>query len=269
VKRETKAFFLALSAVIAGCSSSASTSIWPATAARTVSAGSSSDALRYAMAMGLIAPDRMELDHEPTPSSSGGGDLLTAGLGAASPPTGMSAGAAAGVSLGLMLIGGNVPQPNDTIQLAAWVPGTEARGPHDAVELAEAAFNSARTRAFTEGLSRERFISSKYPVNHSQSYGGKLPLEGNLVPFTAQSSSSPNFLDSPNSYGPIFIRQPLIYVDARKNGMHPREAMATLSRQLPDWFLLYAPALNDGSRVWPAAMFRSGQEHVIPTIQPK
>jgi len=269
VKLETKVIIFALSAVLAGCSTSESASSWPAAASQTERAGSSSDAIRYAVAMGLIAPDRIALDHDPAKSAPGGGDLLTASLGAASPPTGMSAGAAAGIGLGLMLIGGRVPQPTDTIQLAAWVPAAQARGPQDAVELAEAEFNSARARAFTEGLSRERFISSRHPVNHSQSYGGKLPLEGNLVPFTAQSSSSPNFLDSPNSYGPIFIRQPLIYVDARKNGMHPREAMATLSRQLPDWFMLYAPALNDGSRVWPAAMFRSGQEHVIPTIQPK
>jgi len=269
VKRETKALILALSAAIAGCSSSASTTSWPTTASQTVSAGSSADALRYAVAMGLVAADRMALEQNKLQSSPGGGDLITTGLGAASPPTGMSAGAAAGIGLGLMLIGGSVPQPTDTIQLAAWVPAEQARGPQDAVELAEAAFNSARARAFTEGLSRERFISSRHPVNHSQSYGGKLPLEGNLVPFTAQSSSSPDFLDSPISYGPIFIRQPLIYVDAKKNGMHPRQAMATLSEQLPDWFLLYAPALNDGSRVWPAVMFRSGQEHQIPSNPPK
>lgn len=266
MKLETKAIIFALSAVLTGCSTSESASSWPAAASQTERAGSSSDAIRYAVAMGLIAPGHMDRDHDQSQPAPGGGDLLTASLGAASPPTGMSAGAAAGIGIGLMLIGGNIPQPTETIQLAAWVPATLASGPSDAVRVAEKAFTDARSKAFPQGLSRERFISSKYPVNHSQSFGDKLALEGNLVPFTAPSSISPEFLETPHSYGPIFIRKPLIYVDAAKNDMQPRQAMAELSRQLPDWFILYVPAMNNGSRAWPAGMYRSGQLHLIPSV---
>lgn len=102
-----------------------------------------SDAMHVLTAMGISGQRDVPIELAGAVndvSSSGGsvGGLGDAGLSAvsfASPPTVLSGGAAAGIGLGLMLLGGS-SDPARVTQVVAWVPSDQASSPGEASNLA-------------------------------------------------------------------------------------------------------------------------------------
>ncbi|MFK1060596.1 hypothetical protein ACIUYK_22345 [Pseudomonas aeruginosa] len=226
-----------------------------------------SDALTYLEAMGVhgmrdIPKDLLAEVSHPSAGAYGTGalDVGLVGLGAVSSPSSMGGGAALGVGLGLMLLGGGIPQTVSSIQVAAWVPASLADSPEEAVRVVDNEYNSARKRAFKKGLSKEKMLITKYPQNHTESYGDEIAIEQNLLQFDQPAKVSPSFLEAPMSFGPIFIRRPIFYVDARRNSMEVREAMQALSAELPDWFIIYSPPQYLRKGKTPPVVYRSGEE---------
>ncbi|MGC3892656.1 hypothetical protein [Pseudomonas urmiensis] len=102
-----------------------------------------SDAMHVLTAMGISGQRDVPIemvggvDRVSSTNSSVAG-LGDAGLSAivyVSPPSGMSGGAAAGVGLGLMLLGGS-SDPARATQVVAWVPSNQAGSPEEASALA-------------------------------------------------------------------------------------------------------------------------------------
>ncbi|MHB0765822.1 hypothetical protein ACYCFC_15795 [Stutzerimonas sp. NM35] len=226
-----------------------------------------SDALTYLEAMGVwgmrdIPRDMLvELNRPAGAYSTGAIDVGMAGLGSVSGPSSMGGGAALGVGLGLMLLGGGASPMVDMIHIAAWVPSDLANSPEEAVKVVDNEYNMARKRVFKKDLSNEKMLITKYPQNHRASFGGELAIEKNLLQFDQPAQTSPSFLEAPMSYGPIFIRRPIFYVDASKNSMDFRTAMKVLSADLPDWFIIYAPQQHLRKGKTPPVVYRSGEEN--------
>ncbi|WP_339442400.1 hypothetical protein [Pseudomonas proteolytica] len=157
-----------------------------------------------------------------SPAMGFGGGLGDAGLSAvsfASPPTGLSGGAAAGIGMGLMLLGGT-SDPALATQVVAWVPADQASSPEEASALVLRKVESARKRVFANGFSKLPMQTGKYPDGHAQGYASLAEsYVERPIPYSDEVAKSPSFLRSPLSYGPIFIRDNQFTLDAYKNDM--------------------------------------------------
>ena len=120
-----------------------------------------SDAMHVLTAMGISGQRDVPIElagavDRASPASGSGTVLGDAGLSAvsfASPSTGLSGGAAAGISLGLMLLGGS-SDPVRATQVVAWVPADQASSAEAASALALRKVEDARKRVFAHGLSK-------------------------------------------------------------------------------------------------------------------
>lgn len=214
-----------------------------------------SDALRIMDAMGVYGmrdvPKELAYSGEPksdqpATASYGALDAASFGLSAAAPPTGMSGGAALGVGFGLMLLSGPV-QPVQLVQVAAWVPSDLASSPEEAAKLVEEKFNEAREKVFIKKLPQD-ISMTKYPAGSGLAFGKKFPKKDNLVLFTEAAVTSPYFIQSENSYGPIFITDHKLSYEVSLNTkgvgnvVGNRAKITEFSAALPDWFVVYEPA---------------------------
>lgn len=229
-----------------------------------------SDAMTYMHAMGITGmrdiPKSIAIEEGFMPSGYTGAsanaiDVGVVGLSAVSPPSGFSGGAAVGVGLGLMLLGGGASPMWQMTHIAAWVPSSMADSPEEAVQVVEREYTKARKAVFKKGLSNEKMLIAKYPHNHPSLYGGKMASEGNIVKFDSSKAASPSFLNSAESYGPIFILRPNMRVDASKNSMNYRDALKAVSSELPDWFFIHNPRVKLRKNPLPAVVYRGGQEN--------
>lgn len=136
-----------------------------------------SDAMHVLTAMGISGQRDVPIEMvggvdrvSPTNSSVAGlGDAGLSAIGYVSPPSGMSGGAAAGIGLGLMLLGGS-SDPARATQVVAWVPSDQAGSPGDASALALQKVEEVRRKIFSGGLSKLDMQTGRYPDGHSRSY---------------------------------------------------------------------------------------------------
>lgn len=227
-----------------------------------------SDAMVVADAMGLSGlrdiPREVAEAHGATSSSSASvqgaaGDAVTAGIGYASPPTGFSSGAALGVGVGLMLIGGGSGGPANLTQVAAWVPSDKAATPEEAAAYAHKVFEGARTVLFAKRSSIDSQVG-RYAAGHGRSYATLADIaKGRPVEFDLAPSPSPSFIEAPESYGPIYIRETQFMVDAMKNDLTWTEAMRMTSERLPAWFYIYQPGQKLRRNSRPTVIYNQGR----------
>ena len=226
-----------------------------------------SDAMHVLTAMGISGQRDVPIElagavDRASPASGSGTVLGDAGLSAvsfASPSTGLSGGAAAGISLGLMLLGGS-SDPVRATQVVAWVPADQASSPDAASALALRKVEDARKKVFANGLSKLPMQTGKYPDGHARSYASLADSYAERpIPYSDKVSKSPSFLRSPLSYGPIFIRDNQFTLDAYKNDMTTSEAMQLVSQHLPEWIYIYHPGQRLRKNSTPAAIFNQGR----------
>ncbi|QKS83028.1 hypothetical protein GN234_14210 [Pseudomonas bijieensis] len=226
-----------------------------------------SDAMHVLIAMGISGQRDVPIElagvvEGTSPARGFGGGLGDAGLSAvsfASPPTGLSGGAAAGIGMGLMLLGGT-SNPARATQVVAWVPAHQASSPEEASALVLRKVEEARKKVFTNGLSKLLMQTGKYPDGHSRGYASLTDSYAEKpIPYSDEIAKSPSFLRSPFSYGPIFIRNNQFTLDAYKNDMTTSEAMLLASQHLPEWIYIYHPGQRLRKNSIPAAIFNQGR----------
>lgn len=187
------------------------------------------------------------------------GDAGLSVVGFVSPPTGFSGGAAAGVGVGLMLLGGS-SDPARATQVVAWVPVDQASSPEEASALALRKVEEARKKVFANGLSKLPMRTGQYPDGHSRAYASLADIYAERpIPLSDKAATPPSFLQSPLSYGPIFIRGNQFTLDAYKNDMTASEAMLLASQYLPEWVYIYHPGQQLRKDSIPAAIFNQGR----------
>lgn len=204
----------------------------------------------------------------PIQGNSGRGvvDAPTVGLSAVSPSTGMSGGASLGLGVGLMLLSSPIIQPVQVTQVAAWVPAELASSPEEAAKLAERTYNEAREKVFVKKLSTNTSTTT-YPNASGLAYGFKFPKKSNLVLFSAEAQTSPEFIKSRTSYGPIFMyghklgEEVSINTPGMVNIPAGREKIIEFSAALPDWFVIYDTAKSYKSTEAPPVILQSGKTH--------
>ncbi|EPG2634336.1 hypothetical protein L4P19_004620 [Pseudomonas aeruginosa] len=226
-----------------------------------------SDAMHVLKAMGMSGQRDVPREMAESFVNSGLGpstgaasaDVALAGASLAAPPTGFSGGAAAGVSLGLMLLGGS-SDPARTTQVVAWVPTDMASSPEEASALALQKVEEARKKVFVKGMSKLSMHVGKYPDGHSRAYASLADSYAERpIPFTDNATPAPKFIEASEAYGPIFIRDNQFVLDASKNGMTVSQAMLLASRQLPEWIYIYHPGQKLRKNSIPAAIFNQGE----------
>lgn len=226
-----------------------------------------SDAMHVLTAMGISGQRDVPIELVGTvdgASPAGGsgtvlGDAGSTAIGFSSPPTGLIGGTAAGVGLGLMLLGG-ASDPARAPQIVAWVPADQASSPDAASALALRKVEGARKKVFANGLSKLSMQTGKYPDGHARSYASLADSYAERpIPYSDEVSKSPSFLRSPLSYGPIFIRDNQFTLDAYKNDMTTSEAMQLVSQHLPEWIYIYHPGQRLRKNSIPAAIFNQGR----------
>lgn len=227
-----------------------------------------SDAMHVLTAMGISGQRDVPIelvwavDGESLAGGSGTvlGDAGLSAVSFASPPTRLIGGTAAGVGLGVMLLGG-AGDPARATQIVAWVPADQASSPDAASALALRKFEGARKKVFANGLSKLPLQTGKYPDGHARSYASLADSYAERpIPYSDEVSKSPSFLRSSLSYGPIFIRDNQFTLDAYKNDMTTSDAMQLVSQHLPEWIYIYHPGQRLRKNSIPAAIFNQGRE---------
>lgn len=196
-------------ALLVGCSGNQGSRTVQLPDPNDVPRGKWSDAMHVLTAMGISGQRDVPIELAGAVdgvSSAGGsvGGLGDAGLSAisfASPPTGLSGGAAAGVGLGLMLLGGS-SDPARVTQVVAWVPSDQARSPGEASNLALLKVEEVRKKIFSGGLSKLRIQTGKYPDSHSRAYASLADSYAERsIPFSDEVSTSPSFCSRRSATG--------------------------------------------------------------------
>lgn len=167
------------------------------------------------------------------------GDAGLIAVGLVLPPKGLSGGSAAGIGMGLMLLGGT-SNPARATQIVAWVPVDQASSPEEASALVLRKVEEARKRVFANGLSKLPMQTGKYPDGHHLAYASLAESYAERpIPYSDEVAKSPSFLKSPLSFGPIFVRDNQFTLDAYKNDMTTSQAMLLASQHLPEWIYIY------------------------------
>lgn len=254
-------------ALLAGCSSSPKATTVQLPDPQNVPKDKWSDAMHVLTAMKIsgqrdVPRELAESFVNSTPGNTSGGagaDAAIAGVSLSAPPSGFSGGAAASVSLGLMMLGGS-SDPAHATQVVAWVPADQASSPEEASAIALKKVEEARQKVFVKGLSKLPMHVGKYPDGHSRAYASLADSYAERpIPFTDSPAPAPSFLRSSPAYGPIFIRDNQFILDASKNNMTAPEAMLIASRHLPDWIYIYHPGQKLRKGSIPAAIFNQGE----------
>lgn len=232
-----------------------------------------SNAMFYMKAMDIhgmrdLPRELVETTSHPTHGSGARGvvNAPTVGLSAVSPPTGMSGGASLGLGLGLMLLSAPIVQSAQVVQVAAWVPADLASSPEEAAKLAEFTYNEAREKVFVKRLPPNTSTTT-YPNASGRAYGFKFPKKSNLMLFRAEAQTSPEFIKSRTSYGPIFIyghklsQEVILNTPGFVNIPGGREKIIAFSAVLPDWFVIYDTAKSYKGTEAPPVILQGGEIH--------
>lgn len=226
-----------------------------------------SDAMHVLTAMGISGQRDVPLSlsgaaRGVSPAGSPGAVVGDAGLiavGLVLPPKGLSGGSAAGIGMGLMLLGGT-SDPARATQIVAWVPVDQASSPEEASALVLRKVEEARKRVFANGLSKLPMQTGKYPDGHHLAYASLAESYAERpIPYSDEVAKSPSFLKSPLSFGPIFVRDNQFTLDAYKNDMTTSQAMLLASQHLPEWIYIYHPGQRLRKNSIPAANFNEGR----------
>lgn len=175
-------------------------------------------------------------------------------------PSSASAGASAfAISSGLFLISGNA-DPAGTTQIAAWVPVESASTPEQAASIAMQELEKARIKTYPGQLSAVKMQTGKYPYAHGFSYASLGDsLADKPIPFTDAVKQNPDFVGQGSSFGPVFIRNDQMVLDADKSNLDLWGSMLSLSKNLPSWFYIYYPGQKLRTGDIPPAVFSQGR----------
>lgn len=175
---------------------------------------------------------------------SAAADLGVAYGGFRAPPTGVSPGAALGIGMAFALIPtGQLVQPWQLSQTAAWVPTTLASNMDEAVKVAEESMNAARSKVYADPTSIKS-SASKYPDGHSRQYKSFTDVLTDKATLPeGEATAAPSFLPAGSYYGPIFFNGfgQQHYMDGHRSDLSPQESNQRLSQALPAWFTIYDP----------------------------
>ena len=196
------------------------------------------------------------------------GGATLAATGYAAPPTGFSAGGAAGMSLALgFLTTPPASGPAQRGQIAAWVPATSAASMEEAIEIATRAYKKARITAFAK-VGDLDLPASRYPLGSSPSkmYPRFVDVvSNNPVRPAGGPVDAPSFLPEGKYYGPIFFARHDVQmrVDETRNGLDEPATAAALSSALPEWFAVYTAGrpMVRGSKGEPPAIYNRGEAY--------
>lgn len=267
VKMIRTGLLAASAALLVGCAGNAKVTTMPLPEPKDVPKTKWSDAMNVLTAMGISGQRDVPLElvgkatGGMTAPSSGGvaADAAVAGVNYIAPPSGFSGGAAAGLGMGLMLLGGS-SDPARIYQTAAWVPSELAHSPEEASALVLKILEEARKKSFPEGRSKLALQVGMYPSNHSRAYPNPSAfLADSPTPFTASNTTPPEFVKAKSAYGPIFMLNDQFSVDGYKNDLTVVEAIQRLSQNLPGWFYIYYPGQQLRKNANPAAVFNQGK----------
>lgn len=197
---------------------------------------------------------------------AGGATLAAAGY--AAPPTGFSAGGAAGMSLALdFLTAPPASGPAQQGQIAAWVPAEIASNMEEAIAVATKMYKDARIKAFAK-VGDLNLPPSRYPLGSSPTkmYPRFVDVvRNNPVRPVGGPVAAPSFLPDGKYYGPIFFARHDVQmrVDQYRNGLDAPTTAAALSKELPEWFAVYTAGrpLLRGSEGEPPAVFNRGEAY--------
>ncbi|EOF7683755.1 hypothetical protein ACK2LA_006363 [Pseudomonas aeruginosa] len=181
------------------------------------------------------------------------------GLAGASAPAGTSGATAFAMGAGLFLLGGG-SDPTSYTQIAAWVPSNVASSATEATQITLAAMDEARRKTYPGELSKLEIKSGKFLNGTTSSYSSLGDsLADRPIPFAEAAKQNPSFIGEGHSYGPIYIRNDQMVLDAHKSNLDLWGSMITLSKNLPDWIYIYYPGQKLSNGDVPPAIFNKGK----------
>jgi len=200
-------------------------------------------------------------------SASGSAADLALGLG------GFANGnnAAGAMGLGLWLVPtGHTKEPNQLLQIAAWVPESEASNFYNASERVSSEWNKARQQVFTKSLSPLRATPAALPNGDPHNYASladSITEQAFKLDKIVPAKPRPDFLPTGRYYGPIFLTgaESQIINDEKDNSFKRGESYIALSKALPSWMVIYDPGYQ-GDRLFPArvpAVYREGKQYLF------
>lgn len=225
-----------------------------------------SDAMHVAQAMNL--PNIYDLPQSlyqrmQTPANTTGGpqqpatsgSVVTAGTGVLSgaPMSGVGVGLAA-----ISLLTSGLGNLESRVQVAAWVPMSEASSFDEAQSIVQREWSSARNQVFPIVVSTGAYTDlaqngAFFPKSKIDWAKGK---RTNVMP-PKQSQQLP-------SYGPIYVHvMDEITNNTYKNKIGNHEAFAALTGALPEWFYIYSPGVRYGKNQRAPSVFNQSNEYLF------
>lgn len=183
------------------------------------------------------------------------GSVVTASTGVASgaPMSGVGVGVAA-----VSLLTSGLGNLEKHVQVAAWVPMTQASSLDEAAKVAEAAWAKARKETF--------------PIVVSTSAYADFAQAGAFIPDNKKdwvreqrtNVMPPHLSPQVPSYGPVYIRvMDEITNNVYKNKLSAPQAFTTLSGNLPEWFYIYSPGAPYGKNMRAPSVFNHAKEYTF------
>jgi len=172
--------------------------------------------------------------------------------------TGVMGGAPmAGVGVGLAVVSlltSGLGNMEGKVQIAAWVPASEANSFDEAEKVALKAWENARETTFQKVDSRRAATD----LAKAGSFMPKSKIE--WARETRTNVMPPPLSEQTPSYGPIYIshKGELTNNIYANKGLKHQEAYAGLSKSLPTWFYIYSPAVPTGDNKSAAKIYNNG-----------
>lgn len=181
------------------------------------------------------------------------GSAITAATGVASgaPMAGVGVGVAA-----ISLLTSGLGDLERRLQVAAWVPMSEASSLEEAKQVVKNVWDGARGQVFPVVIT-----TSAYP---DLAQAGAVIPKSKIDWVTEKRTNvlPPRFSTQTPSYGPIYVRvMDELTNNIYKNKMDPSEAYAALSSALPDWFYIYNPGVPYGDKKRPPSVYNQDKEY--------
>lgn len=175
--------------------------------------------------------------------------------------TGVASGAPmAGVGVGLAVVSlltSSLGNLEGRLQIAAWVPASEASSFIEAESVALKAWENARENTFkvvdTRRASTDLAMAGSFMPKSKVEWARE--TRSNIMP--------PPMSEQTLSYGPIYIRHNGELTDnifANKE-LTDQKAYANLSKALPQWFYIYSPAVPRGANQSAAKIYNMGNAY--------
>ncbi|MFC0668584.1 hypothetical protein ACFSKY_23225 [Azotobacter chroococcum] len=172
-----------------------------------------------------------------------------------------------GVGAALFLIPtGEVMGPWQKKQAAAWVPAGKANSMAEAIQIAMDTWSRARAQAFADPTTIKVRPSALPDNSRGQFDGPKNMFFKNPTPPSGGPIDGPSFTTAGKYYGPIYLGNfhMQIIMDASGSDVRQDMAMRMLSKQLPDWFVIYnagQPKAGNDIIPFPPSILVTGKEY--------